>query len=103
MRLGVHGWYIGQKIVCIDDRFHRGVSEWCVSVPVVGHHYTIRRIQPGFDAYTQESGLGFLLEEIVNPKTPNGCESGFFCDRFRPLSNAEHLAQQEEQLAGLAT
>lgn len=94
MRQNVHGWYIGQKILCIDGRFHKGVSEWCSSVPAVGDYYTIRRIQFGRDAYTNDSGLGFLLEEVVNPVNLDGRESGFFSDRFRPLSYAELVLRE---------
>jgi len=94
--MSVHGWYVGQRIVCVEGRFHKGVCEWCFSVPVTGHQYTIRRIQFGRDAYTDETGLGFLLEEIVNPRKPDGGESGFFSDRFRPLWDAEHIAEQKD-------
>lgn len=94
----VHGtWHIGQKVMCIDGRFHDGIWEWCVSVPSVGHVYTVRRIQLGTDAYTHDGGLGLLLEEIVNPKTRKGQEAGFFTSRFRPLSASEHIAQSAEQ------
>ena len=91
MRQNVHGWYVGQKIVCIDDRFHAGALEWCLSLPVCGHVYTIRRMQFGTDGYTKDRGLGFLLEEIVNPKYARGCERGFVSDRFRPLLESAEL------------
>ncbi|HSH39493.1 MAG TPA: hypothetical protein VK993_11980 [Chthoniobacterales bacterium] len=97
-------WYIGQKVLCIDARFHDGIWEWCVSVPRAGHIYTIRRIQLGTDAYTHDGGLGLLLEEIVNPKTIKGREAGFFTSRFRPLSASEHTAEaaKHEELVSVS-
>lgn len=99
-------WYLGQKVLCIDGRFHDGIWEWCVSVPSAGHVYTIRRIQLGTDGYTHEGGLGLVLEEIVNPKTIKGQEAGFFTSRFRPLSASEHIggyAEQKELVSDAAT
>ena len=99
-------WYIGQKVRCIDDRFHEGVWEFCIAVPCVGHIYTIRGIQVGTDAYTHDGGLGLLLEEIVNPKYANGREVGFFTYRFRPLSASGHFAESaahEELVSSSAT
>jgi hypothetical protein len=94
-------WHIGQKVICIDDRFHKGTWEWCYSVPVAGNVYTIRRIQFGADTYRRDGGLGLLLEEIINPKTANGGEAGFFTCRFRPLTFSEHRAvsAEHEELA----
>lgn len=91
-------WYIGQKVLCIDGRFHDGIWEWCAAVPSAGHVYTIRRIQLGTDPYTQDGGAGLLLEEIVNPKTRKGREAGFFTSRFRPLSDADHIAESAERV-----
>ena len=94
-------WFIGQKVICVDGSFHQGVWDWCVSVPVEGIIYTIRRIQLGPDPYTQHYGVGFLLEEIVNPRTGEGREGGFFSGRFRPLSEAAEFAAHNAQSENL--
>jgi len=92
-------WYLGQKPICIDDRFHEGVYERCSSLPIKGEVYTIRRIQSGKNAYTRGAGFGLLLEEIINPRNGEGGEVGFFCDRFPPRANVESAAQNNRQLA----
>jgi hypothetical protein len=91
-------WFIGQKVLCIDDSFPRQISEWCDELPVAGEVYTIRGLQMGGSAVTGEYALGFLLEEIVNPRKADGNESGFFHTRFVPLFDAasESAAEQRE-------
>ena len=77
-------WSIGQRVICIDDVFPRAILEWCNSVPVAGHVYTIRAMQVGIDPTTLVMDLGFLLVEIVNPQNELGREPGFFHTRFVP-------------------
>lgn len=87
-------WSVGQKVICIDDRFPRAVLEWCNSVPTAGHIYTIRALQEGIDPTSLVYDLGFLLAEIVNPQDQAGREPGFFHTRFVPwldtCSETEH-------------
>ena len=71
-------WSVGQKVICINDLFPLAVADWCTSLPIAGYVYTIRAIQVGL------SGPGFLLEEIVNPKSSLGYEAGFLTFRFVP-------------------
>jgi len=89
-------WGIGQKVVCIDDRFPQAVLDWCVALPVAGHIYTIRAIQPGHDCKTGLRNLGFLLVEIVNPKSSWGCEAGFVHTRFVPWLDVEAETEQDD-------
>ena len=44
--------------------------------------YTIRAIQPGSNPITGVRCLGLLLQEIVNPQTLEGRETGFNHNRF---------------------
>lgn len=83
-----HDWFIGQRILCIDDTFPRQISEWCDALPVAGEVYSIRGLQMGGSAVTHEYDLGFLLEGIVNPRKADGSEPGFFHTRFVPLFDA---------------
>ncbi len=55
-------WFIGQKIVCIDDMSNGDKSVIRPEKDVV---YTIRDI---FDLKRQDKQLTFLLREIVNDK-----------------------------------
>jgi hypothetical protein len=77
-------WSVGQKVICIDDSFPKAIVDWCDSLPIAGHVYTIRAIQAGYDSFTGLSNLGFLLVEIVNPTSSWGCEAGFCHYRFVP-------------------
>ncbi len=99
--MNIGGFYVGQKVICVDGRFHAGVCDWCSSLPKAREIYTIRRIQFGSDVYTKDSGLGLVLKELRNPPGPNGCEAGFFHDRFRPLPEVveQREAMQRRQLS----
>ncbi len=60
-------WKIGQKIVCLDDRFHRTIYEWGDQIPKLGHVYTIKKIFLAPHWHTREYGLAFSLAELKNP------------------------------------
>jgi hypothetical protein len=72
----------GDKVNCVDDRFPRAIVDWCDQLPKAGCIYTIRAIQPGSNPITGVRCLGLLLQEIVNPQTPEGRETGFDHNRF---------------------
>ncbi|MBM3861910.1 MAG: hypothetical protein FJ395_19985 [Verrucomicrobia bacterium] len=91
-------WSVGQKVICIDDRFPPAIIDWCDHLPIAGHVYTIRAIQAGHDSFTGRSNLGFLLVEIVNPKSAWGCEAGFCHYRFVPWLDV--ASETERQNAG---
>jgi hypothetical protein len=73
-------WYVGQKVVCVDDRFPRRVLEWASNLPRKGQIYTIRSIGRGECIYTGQLRFGFKLEELQN-----AAGFGFFAERFAPL------------------
>jgi hypothetical protein len=73
-------WYIGQKVVCVDDRFPRQVLEWASTLPRKGHIYTIRGFGRGKSLYTGEWTFGLKLEELQTAE-----RFGFFANRFVPL------------------
>jgi len=85
---------VGQKVICINDAFRARIADWCDSLPVVGRIYTIRAIQMGWNRISGFSNMGFLLVEIVNPKSSLGTEAGFLRERFVPwletCSESEH-------------
>jgi hypothetical protein len=73
-------FYIGQKVVCINDSFPLRILEFASNLPRKDQIYTIRSIWRGKSIYTGELKLGFNLEELQN-----GERFGFFADRFAPL------------------
>ena len=89
-------WSLGQKVICIDDRFPRAVLDWCNHLPIAGYVYTIRAMQLGHDGVTGFSCLGFLLEEIVNPPSSLGYEAGFTHTRFVPWLNTCSEAERND-------
>jgi hypothetical protein len=74
-------WYIGQRVVCVNDRFPSQILDWASNLPRNGQIYTIQSISWGVCLYTRRSTLGFYLHELPNP--PRGF--GFRADRFAPL------------------
>jgi hypothetical protein len=73
-------WFIGQKVVCINDRFPQRILEWTSDLPRKGRIYTIRSMARGKSIYPGESKLGFKLAELQSGRI------GFFVDRFAPLT-----------------
>jgi hypothetical protein len=78
-------WFIGQKVICVNDCFPIQILEWASNLPRKGRIYTICWIGPGSSIYTGERTFGFELEEL-----PNG-KFSFFAERFVPL--VDKLAQ----------
>jgi hypothetical protein len=85
-------WFIGQKVVCINDRFPIQILEWASNLPRNGQIYTIHRMGPGSSIYTGERTFGFELEEL-----PNG-KFAFFAERFAPLVDKLDQACQRNAL-----
>lgn len=83
-------WSVGQKVICIDDRFPPAVVDWCDHLPIAGNIHTIRAIQIG------ATGTGFLSEGIVNPKSSLGCAAGFLTYRFVPWLDADPEAKRND-------
>ena len=78
-------WYVGQRVVCVNGKFPAHFYEWGDFVPVEGETYTIRWMGELPSGVTGILGLGFLLEEIVNPSFGRDCEVAFHSSRFNPL------------------
>lgn len=94
-------WFIGQKVVCVNDRFPIQILEWASNLPRKGRIYTICWIGRGPSIYFAfcagrapgERGLGFELEEL-----PNG-KFAFFAERFAPLVDKLDQACQRRMSA----
>ena len=74
-------WHVGQKIVCVSCSILRSPYRW-ETEPTIGQVYTIRGIRDYPD------GLGFTLEEIINPRAKYDegvMECHFSSYRFRPV------------------
>ena len=89
-------FYIGQKVRCINDRFHPSIADWADHIPVAGEVYTVRDIGSGTHAVTHLPGYGILLAELPNPVAANGHEVHFIESRFVPVE-AEEFEFEAEQ------
>src|SRR5277367_6561438 len=77
---------IGDKVVCVDDKFPPDISNLYDALPVKDSTYVVRDIRLGINL-TLEGDVSVLLIGLVNPKADSkaSLERGFRADRFRPL------------------
>ena len=77
---------VGDKVVCVDDKFPPDISKLYDALPVKDATYVVRDIRLGINL-TLEGDVSVLLVGLVNPKADSkaGLERGFRADRFRPL------------------
>ena len=97
---------IGDKVVCVDDKFPPDISKLYDALPVKDSTYVVRDIRLGINL-TLEGDVSVLLIGLVNPKADSraGLERGFRADRFRPLQElrerqtATKAAEEKKELA----
>ena len=79
----------GQRVLCIDGKFHPSVWEFVNQVPIEGEVYTIRFIRNGPETITGKYGPALALEEI--PGRLPGCKNEvcWIVRRFAPLDIEE--------------
>ncbi len=96
---------IGDKVVCVDDKFPPDISKLYDALPVKDSTYVVRDIRLGINL-TLEGDVSVLLIGLVNPKADSkaGLERGFRADRFRPLEElrsektASEPAEEKKEL-----
>jgi hypothetical protein len=74
-------YYVGQRVVCINDNYGSCIAEWCNVFPRKGRVYTVKRVLVCPDTFTHEAGVGLFLEELNN-FTDRFCYSAW---RFKPV------------------
>ena len=78
-----------ELIECIKDNdYHPVALKYIKNFPVQGSPYTIRSRKH------TKNGLGYLLEEIVNPVMEDGIEPSFSAKRFRPIDSSDDLINE---------
>jgi hypothetical protein len=97
---------IGDKVVCVDDKFPPDISKLYDALPVKDSTYVVRDIRLGINLI-MEGDVSVLLIGLVNPKADSkaGLERGFRADRFRPLEelrNEQKAGRPEEEKRELA-
>lgn len=92
---------VGDKVVCVDDKFPPDISKLYDALPVKDTTYVVRDIRLGINL-TLEGDVSVLLIGLVNPKADSkaNLERGFRADRFRPLEelqNEKRASQTDEE------
>jgi len=92
---------VGDKVVCVDDKFPPDISKLYTALPVKDVTYVVRDIRLGINL-TMEGDVSVLLIGLVNPKADSvaNLERGFRADRFRPLEelqNEKRASQTDEE------
>jgi hypothetical protein len=92
---------IGDKVVCVDDKFPPDIGKLYYALPVKDTTYVVRDIRLGINL-TLEGDVSVLLIGLVNPKADSkaNLERGFRADRFRPLEelqNEKRASKTEEE------
>lgn len=80
-------FYVGQRVVCIDDTFDPSIVEWADHLPRAGEVYTVRSCTDAPDHATGVPGPSFKLLEVENPRTEQGGEVTFSTERFEPIDD----------------
>jgi hypothetical protein len=82
---------IGDKVVCVDDKFPPDIRKLYDALPVKDTTYVVRDIRLGINL-TLEGDVSVLLIGLVNPKADSkaNLERGFRADRFRPLEELQN-------------
>jgi len=75
----------GQRVLCIDGKFHPSVWEFVNEVPIEGEVYTIRFIRNGPETITGQNGPALALEEIPGRLPTSKNEVCWIVRRFVPL------------------
>ncbi len=80
----------GQRVLCIDGKFHPSVWEYVNEVPLEGEVYTVRSIRlGGCDNVTGQPGPAIALDEISGRLPGSKNEVCWIVRRFAPLDVAE--------------
>ena len=84
-------------MICTNDLFtvdqHLVFEKYNIQLPKEGEHYTIRAV------LNTQRGKAYLLNEIVNPRIPNGVPDAEGIDfSFEPSWAAWRFKEEEEVL-----
>ena len=91
----------GQRVLCIDGKFHPSVWEFVNEVPIEGEVYTVRFVRNGPETITGKYGPALALEEISGRLPGCNNEVCWIVRRFVPLDVAEtnSIAKKKKSVA----
>lgn len=76
-----HPFKVGQRVICINDRFHPSVSEWGDALPKLNRIYSVKKASRNPCGVTGVYGFAVLLTELNNPND----RLHFNAERFKPF------------------
>jgi hypothetical protein len=88
----------GDKVVCINDKFHPAVAALYTALPKEGVTYVVREVRIGIEPITMKGDISILLIGLINPKAESkaALERGFSADRFRKLDELQDEAGRRQ-------
>lgn len=90
---------VGQKVVCVDDKFPLAVAKLYKSLPKQGVVYVVRNVVLGVNWKAQPGEVCLYLIGLNNPRSskPPFPERGFNSERFRLLEEVQVRTSQEQE------
>ena len=87
---------VGEKVVCVDDKFPEWVQERYTDLPKLDVVYVIRDVVPAQN-YDLTETCAVLLVGIMGDENKFGIENGFNPNRFRPLESIKMEKKAERE------
>ena len=79
-------FFPGQRVVCIDGKFHPSVWEYVNEVPIEGEIYTVAWVRrAGRNNVTGKIGPALALKEVCGSLPGIASEVCWIVERFAPL------------------
>ena len=83
-------FFPGQRVLCIDGKFHPSVWDWVNDVPLEGEVYTVAWIREGGrNKVTGQIGPALALKEVCGSLAGVRGEVCWIVERFAPLDIKE--------------
>jgi hypothetical protein len=92
---------VGQKVVCVDDKFPPAVQQLYTALPVKDSVYVIRNVLIGLNWKSEPGEVCLYLVGLNNPRSskPPFPERGFNSERFRPLEEVQQRQTDSHVMA----
>ena len=92
----------GDKVVCIDDKFHEAIKKLYTALPKKDSVYVVCEARLGIRPDCKTGDISLLLVGLVNPPADSRSklERGFSVDRFRKLDEmkSSSVTSQPQQI-----
>jgi hypothetical protein len=89
---------VGQKVVCVNDRFDPDIAKFYIALPKKDVVYVIREVKIGVSPAGSPGEVCIYLIALNNPRSnePPFPERGFNAERFRPLDEVQEEARRQQ-------